>query len=117
MSGEAGKLLLSSNGDNNDNGLQQFKQLGSEVSDLEQSAYLSPLQKSLVYELTIRRARIASAHSRADFWHKWQDLQRKDRFQADVLDNSFLEDLIKTRRQELTRLREAKQLKEAIVQA
>lgn len=89
-----------------------------------QDDYLSPLQRSLLFELTTRRARITGAHARADYWHNRQQHDEaagkdgeQDRFQADVLDSSFLAQLIDTRRQELARLRESKQLKEAIVQS
>ena len=40
----------------------------SEDVNGEKSSYLTPLQQSLVFELTTRRKRIAKAQRRIEFW-------------------------------------------------
>lgn len=90
---------------------------GSEQQSADPNSYLTPLQKSLVYELTTRRARIAAAKSRAEFWQKRQAASQKDTFQLDVLDDGFFDRNIKIAKEELQRLKESKLLKEAIIQS
>lgn len=85
----------------------------SMTQEEDQGGYLTPLQRSLIHELTTRRDFIAAAKVRADFWEKRQD-------QLDInsgLDDVELDELLKTRRDELNRLKELKQIKEAILQA
>jgi hypothetical protein len=108
MMSEAREVLA---GSDEDEGLLESPQMA------DTNAYLTPLQKSLFYELTTRRARIADADSRAEFWHKRQSASHKDKFQLDVLDDDFFDRNIVIRRKELMRLREAVQLKEAVVQS
>lgn len=83
----------------------------------ESSSYLTPLQQSLLFELTTRRKRIAAAHLKAEFWLKRQNEQTKDQFDSSILDDEVLDGLIVERKEELIRLKEAKELKTAIVQA
>jgi len=90
---------------------------GEVASDMQEeglNGYLTPLQKSVLFELTTRRRRIASARSRADFWLKEQ--ARRDDLDSDILDEDALDDLIAERKEELTRLKEARQIKQTVVE-
>jgi hypothetical protein len=87
----------------------------SEMQEEGSKSYLTPLQKSLLFELTTRRKRIASARSRADFWLK--DQTQRDHLDPDVIDEEALDALILERKKELTRLKEARQIKWTIVEA
>jgi hypothetical protein len=82
--------------------------------------YLTPLQNSLVYELTTRRKRIANAQNQVDFWldfdQKGQvDAGEKDKFGEDVVDQEFLDDLIAQRKARIAELKQMDALKQAIV--
>ena len=80
--------------------------------------YLTPLQRSLVYELTKRRDFLAAAQIRADFWEK---REREGETRSGIDDGDYDDDeldrLIQTRQEELNRLKEIKQIEETIVQA
>lgn len=103
---------------------------GSEVAGPSRLAYLTPIQQSLVYELTTRRKEIADAQSEVDFWREHDSRQedddeidgetrrrhrRTDRFGKEVIDAAFLDDLISQRRAKIAELRQMNALKEAIV--
>lgn len=95
------------------------------------SSYLTPLQHSLVYELTTRKTQIAEAQRRIDFWHRHEQdhggegdaaagpssRRARDQFGRDVVDEPFLDDLIRQRRERLAELQQARCLREAIVES
>lgn len=83
----------------------------SQIVEETSKGYLTPLQSSLIFELTTRKDRIASARSRADFWRKDQAEQHTDR------NDEMLDELIAERKEELTRLKEARQIKRTIIEA
>lgn len=99
----------------------------SQDSALEKTAYLTPLQQSLVFELTIRRKRIAKAQRRIEFWERYEEKQAKskqsgsnfinDQFENDVIDEEYLDDLIKQRKDRLAELQQSQTLKESIVES
>ena len=99
----------------------------SKDSSLEKTAYLTPLQQSLVFELTIRRKRIAKAQRRIEFWEHYEEKQAKskqsgsnfinDQFDKDVIDEEYLDDLIKQRKDRLAELQQSQTLKESIVES
>lgn len=90
---------------------------GTTLEEEVSSSYMTPLQQSLLFELTTRRTRIAAAHSKADFWLKRQNEQASNQFDSSILDDKVLDDLITERKEELVRVKEAMELKKAVVQA
>lgn len=90
----------------------------------QKTSYLTPLQKSLVFELTTRRRRIAKAQRRIEFWERYEEKQAKekqskftDQFERDVVDEEYLDDLIKQRKERLAELQQSQSLKESIVES
>jgi hypothetical protein len=95
----------------------QDEEGASQLQDDGKRGHLTPLQKSLLFEITSRRDRFASAQLQVDFWEKRQSARPEDRFNADVLDDKELDELIAERRAELTRLKETRQLERTIMDA
>ncbi|PWN34482.1 uncharacterized protein FA14DRAFT_177889 [Meira miltonrushii] len=91
------------------------------------TSYLTPLQQSLVFELTTRRKRIAKAQRRIEFWERYEEKQAKekqagkrtatDQFERDVVDEEYLDDLIKQRKDRLAELQQSQTLKESIMES
>ncbi|UZJ57516.1 hypothetical protein CBS101457_006836 [Exobasidium rhododendri] len=114
MTSEAREMLMGS-GDDGDSQEkpQQQQQIKTSLTD----AYLTPLQRSLLYELTTRRAHIAAANSKADFWQNRQKDSHEGRRRPDALDEDFYDREIRVKKAELLSLCESERLKEAVVQS
>lgn len=99
----------------------------SNDSKIQKTSYLTPLQQSLVFQLTTRRKRIAKAQRRIEFWERYEEKQAKekqsgtstlnDQFDKDVIDEEYLDDLIKQRKDRLAELQQSQTLKESIVES
>lgn len=97
----------------------------SEDVNGEKSSYLTPLQQSLVFELTTRRKRIAKAQRRIEFWEEYERKQSResqssstsDQFDRDVIDEEYLDDLIRQRKARLAEIQQSQTLKESIVES
>lgn len=90
---------------------------GAATAGPSNSAYLSPLQHSLVYELTTRRAHIHAQRLRARFWR-----EREQRLASGSLDEGAeheeeeLDRLIEERKARLELLRLRRALRDTIVE-
>lgn len=102
------------------------EQLSESQSELEDSSYastsyLTPLQQSLVYELTTRRNKLARRREYLAFWQKYYDEQQKEdrtnQFHEGVIDESFYDSLIQQRKEKLSQVKQSKLLKDSIVES
>jgi formamidopyrimidine-DNA glycosylase len=122
--GESSRSTVSFIGDREDDDIASGR---SNDSNLQKTSYLTPLQQSLVFQLTTRRKRIAKAQRRIEFWERYEEKQAKekklganianDQFEKDVIDEEYLDDLIKQRKDRLAELQQSQTLKESIVES